>query len=235
MNFMDVASSKLLYVLVGIVILYVVGFAILFGVKSYKRAIVIGFTKKQLNEVIRSSAVFGIVPSLAIVIGLFSLVGLLGIPWPWLRLSVIGSVTYELMAADTVMKTMGITDVMNASGEAFGVTMYVMTIGILFGMLLVVFTTEKIQAGTIKLKNKDKRWGALGMSTFMTTILVVFMVPIMLKGGVYLLTLLTSAVIAVVLGVIAKKFKLHWLNGFILAFCLLGAMASSVLWTGIIG
>ncbi len=82
MTYMEVAKSNLLYIMVGIVILYVIGFAIIFGMRSYKRALEIGFTKKQVGEVIKSSAVFTIVPSLAIVIGLFSLVGLLGIPWP---------------------------------------------------------------------------------------------------------------------------------------------------------
>ncbi len=134
------------------------------------------------------------------------------------------------MAADTALKTLG-ADIATASGESFGTVMYVMTIGIITGLIMVIFTTKKIQAGTIKLKNKDKKWGTVAMSTFMTTIAVVFLVPIILKGGVYLLTLLTSAVISILISLLARHEKLNWLHSFTLAFCLLGAMTSSVFWT----
>ena len=233
MSYMDIARSPMLYMMVGLVILYVIGFAALFGLRSYKRALEIGFSHKQIREVIKSSAIFTIVPSIAIVIGLFSLVGILGIPLPWLRLSVIGSVSYELMAADTALKTLG-ADIATASGETFGTVMYVMTLGILTGLILVIFTTKKIQSGTMKMKNKDGAWGTVAMSTFMTTIAVVFLIPIILKGGVYLLTLLTSAAIGIVLALLSKKESMKWLHSFTLAFCLIGAMTSSVFWTWLI-
>lgn len=233
MSFFDVANSRFLFAAVGIGILYVIGFAVFYGFKSYSRAVEVGVPKEKLREVMRSSAVFTVVPSLAIVLGFFSLAALLGIAWPWFRLSVIGSVTYEIMAADSALKTLGIVSPSAASGRVFVTLMYVMTICIMGGVILSIFVAKRIQRGTMELKAKDERWGSLAMSTFMTTIMVVFLVPIILKGGTYLMTLITSAVITAVLGLIARKFQIKWLEGFILAISLIVAMASSVLWSGI--
>ena len=45
--------------------------------------------------------------------------------------------------------------------------------------------------------------------------------------------MLTGLVIAVVLGILASKPKLKWLNDFIMAFSMIGGMVSSLLWTSI--
>ena len=84
------------------------------------------------------------------------------------------------------------------------------------------------------MKKRDQKWGALGNSTFMLTIMVVFTIPMLLQGGVTLLTLLTSALITVGLSMIAKATKAKWLNEFVLAISLVVSMASSILWTSLL-
>ena len=107
MGYFDVANSPLLYVLVTAGVLYIMGLSAVFLRKSWRRCLELGISKEKLSAVARSSAVFTIVPSVSIVIGLFTLSTVLGIPWPWYRLSVVGSVSYELMAADMVADGMG--------------------------------------------------------------------------------------------------------------------------------
>lgn len=234
MSFYDVAESPLLYILVIIGILYVLGFSGIFLKRSWKRAQELGITKKDLFNVAKSSISFTIVPSIAIVIGFFSLAAMLGVPWPWYRLSVIGSVTYEIMAANMALDSTGVS-LATAGAEVFTLIMYVMSICILGGLIVSVIFSKKIQSGAMKMKNKDVRWGYLGTSCFMLTIMVVFLIPMLLEGGVTLLTLLTSAGVAVILGAIIKKFNIGWLSNFVLALCLLIAMTSSVLWTNLLG
>lgn len=105
-------------------------------------------SKEKLSAVARSSAVFTIVPSVSIVIGLFTLSTVLGIPWPWYRLSVVGSVSYELMAADMVADGMGYGSVGEMAAQAdhtvFGAVMFVMSICILAGIIINIFAVEKI-------------------------------------------------------------------------------------------
>ena len=59
-------------------------------------------------------------------------------------------------------------------------------------------------------------------------------VPVLLIGDtIQALVMVTGLIIAVVLGVLAAKPGLKWLNDFIMAFSMIGGMASSVLWTSI--
>ena len=100
MSFMDVMNSPLLYILVSAGILYILIFCAVTFRKAYRHGLDIGMSKEKLRTVIVSSAIYTIVPSISIVIGLFSLSMVIGVPWSWFRLSVVGAVTYELMAAD---------------------------------------------------------------------------------------------------------------------------------------
>lgn len=118
MGYFDVANSPLLYVLVAAGVLYIVGLSAVFLRKSWRRCLELGISKEKLSAVARSSAVFTIVPSVSIVIGLFTLSTVLGIPWPWYRLSVVGSVSYELMAADMVADGMGYGSVGEMAAQA---------------------------------------------------------------------------------------------------------------------
>ena len=73
MGYFDVANSPLLYVLVAAGVLYIVGLSAVFLRKSWRRCLELGISKEKLSAVARSSAVFTIVPSVSIVIGLFTL------------------------------------------------------------------------------------------------------------------------------------------------------------------
>lgn len=234
MSFYEVANSTLLYICVAVGILYVLGLAVIYLRKSWIRGLEVGIAKEELINIIKSSAYFAIVPSLAIVIGLFSLIAMLGVPWPWFRLSVIGSVAYEIMAADAVLKSTG-AELTTAGADTFVLIMYVMSICILGGVTTAIFISKKIQNGSMNMKEKDERWGALGNSTFMLSILVVLLIPMLLTGGVTLMTWLTSFFVTLIMGTLIKKFNLTWLSNFVLALSLLIAMISSVLWTNILG
>lgn len=233
MGFYDVAGHWLIYAMVICGILFVMTFAVLSLRKSWKRALELGYKKEQLMNVVKASVSFSVVPSIAIIIGFFSIAALLGIPWPWWRLSVVGAVSYELMASDMALKAANV-QLASATGTEFVLIMFVMTIGILGGLVTSLFIAKKVQSGTLKRSAGDPRWGALGNSVFMMTIMVVFIIPMILKLGVDLLTIFTSATIAIILTRIIKKTGATWLNNFILAFSILGAMAFSVLWTALL-
>ncbi len=234
MSFYGIANSTLLYICVGFGIFYVLCFAFVYLRKSWIRGRELGITKEELINIIKSSASFSLLPSVAIVIGLFSIVAMLGVPWPWFRLSVIGSVAYEIMAADAALKSTGV-ELANAGPDTFVLIMYVMSICILGGLTTAILISKKIQSGAMNMKDKDKRWGVLANSTFMLAIFVVVSIPILLTGGVTLMTWLTSFLVTLIMGIVINKFNLKSLNNFVLALSLLIAMVSSVLWTNILG
>ena len=94
----------------------------------------------MLKKVIINSAVFTILPSISILIGVIALAGYIGIPLPWIRLSVIGALHYEGTAVDTVLDAYNVLSVANK--EIFVTVAFVMTLGIIVGPLFCLFGFE---------------------------------------------------------------------------------------------
>lgn len=239
MGFREIANSSLLYILVIIGLLYIIAYAAIFMKRSYNRSLELGISKNEMNNVIKSSLVFTVVPSISIVVGFFSLAAALGIPWPWWRLSVLGSVGYELMAADMAVKGMDYAN-LAAMAEAndpvvFVSMMFVMTIGILSGFAILIPFGKKLTTGLMKAREKeDNSWGILLSNSFFLTMLAVFIPIMLLTDIVGAATLATSAFITLLLGLIIKKFSIKWLENFVLAITLILSMIASVGWEALL-
>lgn len=234
----DIISSPLLAILIGIGLLYIVGFSLVYLKKSYQRCIELGMTKEEILKVIKSSVVFSIVPSLSIVVGLFVLISVLGTVWSWWRLSVIGSLSYETLISDSVAKALGFAKnsemLASASGSQFGVIMILMSIGMLSGFCILLPFGKKLSMSVTKTENASS-WKYVLSGTFMLCLFSVY-IPVLLFGdSVQAAVMLTGLVIAVLLGILASKPGLKWLNEFIMAFSMIGAMVSALFWTGIFG
>ena len=239
MGYIDVANSPLLYGAVAVGILYIVGLAAVFLKKAWSRCLALGISQKKLWEIARSSAVFTVVPSLSIVIGLFTLSTVLGIPWSWYRLSVVGSVTYELTAAEMVADGMGFSSVgdmaANADYHAFGAVMFVMSICILAGILVNLFAVEKIQKGMSNYKKKKGDWGSVMNSCFFLGIMAAFTPLIFASGFIYAMTFVVSALTAAACHWLMKRFVIRWLGSFIMSISLIASMVFAVFMTGVMG
>ena len=238
MGYFDIVNSGLLYGLVAIVIAFVFFLAFYFAKKAWTRALEIGYEKAQLKKIIKSTIVATIVPSFAVVIGLFALAPILGNAWPWLRLSVIGSITYETMAAETAISALLGPDgsLVDASTQSLVTVMFVMTAGISSGMIVLLLFGEKIQKGIGKLSANKQSFGIVALESFMIALVATFLPAFLASSLVALFTFMTSIVITVSMGLLVMKYKkISWLKDFILAFALIGGMASSILWTSLVG
>jgi hypothetical protein len=107
---------------------------------------------------------------------------------------------------------------------------WAMCFGISISLIFNVFFNKKIHMGTLKLGSGDKKWSAVAQTVFMSAMLCAMIVPMIFGGMASLLTFISSAVIALLISVIASKTGAAWLNEFILAVSLLGAMVLSVYW-----
>ena len=234
MSFNYIMNSKLLYFLVILGILSILLFCLITLKRSYKYAIKLGMNKKILKSVILSSALFSIVPSISILIGLFGLVSVIGVPWSWFRLSVVGSVTYELMAADLVATNSGYGSIsaLNASGDSrtIGTIMFVMSICILGSVLGVLFFGKRIQNGVSKTCKKQGKLGVLIVNVLPLAIVEVFLPLQIMNGIVSAAVVVTAFFVSLIHMVIIKRFKVQWLKNFILADSLLLGMVSSLIW-----
>lgn len=154
-------NHPILFVLVGIIVAAVLGQSVYFLLKSVRQAKKIGMNMEKIKKTIITAAIFTIAPAVAIVITVISLSQSLGIALPWLRLSVVGSLSYEAIAAANAASGMGTTLAqlagrMNAS-QYLTITI-VMTVSIMIGIWLVPVICKKYQSGLMSFENKDKKW-----------------------------------------------------------------------------
>ncbi|MEG0018962.1 MAG: DUF5058 family protein [Oscillospiraceae bacterium] len=238
MKYFEVANSPFLYLLVALGIAYIIILALVFLIKAWNRCIQLGISKEKMFNVAKSSAVFTIVPSVSIIIGLFSLSTVMGVPWPWYRLSVVGSVNYELMAAEMVSDGMGFKSLQdmatNADYRSFGAVMFVMSICILTGIIVNIFAAKKIQTGMTSYKKKKGDWGVIMTGCFFLAMIAAFTPTMFASGTVYALVFIVSIITTLVQYVIVKKFNVKWLQSFIMSISLIVGMASSVIFTAIL-
>ncbi len=228
-------NSGFLYALAAIVIVFVIVQSAFFLVRALKQARVLGITAAAIRRTVTSSAVFSIAPAVAILLGVITLSKFLGFPLPWIRLSVLGALTYELPAATTTATAMNLsTSVTVTDPRAFASIAWVMTLGIIPGIFLILFGLKKIQSGIISLRAKDQKWG----DTFLTcmflgmisTFLGVLFADIRqgLAGWIPVFVALCSAAIMGVCGLLLKAFKWQWIEQYALPISMLGAMALSI-------
>lgn len=146
----DIIQSPLLLAMVIGGLLYISAFSLVYLKKAYDHCLELGITRKELSNVIKSSLIFSVVPSLSIVVGLFVLIAVLS-----------------------------------------GVFMLVM-----FSVYIpILLFTDNVQAAVM----------------------------------------ITGLVIAIGVGVLAKRPGLAWLNNFVMAFSMLGGLISSLAWVRIFG
>ncbi len=224
------ANSPLLYGLIAVGLLAVVAFALYSFVKARKRCLELGMSKEKINNVVKSSISFSIVPSIAILIGLLTLTPALGAAWPWWRLSVIGSLSYEIMAADYTVQGIGSTmsQILTSDPSVFSAVMWVMTLGVVSGPLIVILIAKKYSTGIMKSKSSSNDWGQIFSGVFFLALFSVYIPALIMNNLPYALTMFTAMILTVIIGIIGKK--LPWLNNFTMAIVLLLSMGASVIW-----
>lgn len=232
MKIMDVLNSKLLYVLVFIALATIFGMCVFFFMRARKRAKELGVSDEKIKSVIRSSIIFSIVPSISIIIGLITLAPILGVPWPWFRLSVVGSLPYEITAADQAVKAAGFSSLDNflstGTADVVGAILFVMSIAIMGGMIFNIFVLKKMHVGVVKAGEKDTPVIDLLLSVLVVGMMSVFVPAQFVISKVHACTLIISAVTTMLLSWIAKKYNVKWLGDFIMSFALIIGMVSAV-------
>ncbi|MFR7760885.1 MAG: DUF5058 family protein [Peptoniphilus grossensis] len=235
MDLLNILNSKPLYLLVGIALLIIFGMCIFFCKRAITRARELNISDDKIKSVIRSSVIFSIVPSVSVIIGLITLAPILGVPWPWFRLSVVGSLPYELMAADLSVKGAGFTGfedfLANGKPSVIGAIMFVMSIAIMAGMIFNIFALKRVHTGVLKAGEKDTPFVDLALSVLVIGMMSVFVPVQSVKSKIHLLTILVSMAITLICQKLSSKYNITWLNDFTMSFALVGAMAASVIFT----
>ena len=232
-------NSPVLFVIVGVVILAVLGQSVFFLVRAWRRANELGMDKTKLKKTVTTAAIFTIAPAVAILVGVISLSHSLGVALPWLRLSVVGSLSYETVAAGSALEALGMgLETQITDPSAFVTVLWVMTIGILAGVILTPAFAKKIQGGMGKLERMDKKWAEIFNNALFLGMISAFLgyvfcdVANVLHGDtvglIPVCVMAVSAVVMAVCGLLSKKLKVRWLTDYALPISLVLGMASAI-------
>lgn len=235
-------NSPFLYAVTAVVILFVLAQSVFFLVRAARRAKQLGISGSVVRKTIASTAVFTIAPAVAILLGVITLSKFLGLPLPWLRLSVLGALTYELPAATTTATAMDLSlSQPIADPKAYTAIAWVMTLGIIPGIFIVLFGLKKIQGGIVSIKTRDAAWGEIFLTSMFLGMISAFVGMLFadvrkgLPGYIPIVVALISAAIMGVCGLLLKKLKWTWLEQYALPISMLGAMALSIPVTWLMG
>ncbi len=242
MNVIQQLSSPTMYLICGGIIAFIATVCVIFAVRAWRAGKAIGMDTAVLKRVVTSSASFSVLPAVGILLGVIALSGALGIPWPWLRLSVIGALHYETQVAQGAAEQVGIQlSGSEMTASAFATIALLMSVCIMWGMILNLFLNKKYTNRLSKNSRSGSSFGDQAMTAMFIGLVSVYIGSYLGKwisgngrftfaGSVLpLLTALCAAAVMAILTHLAEKLKAKWLEDFSLALSMLAGMACAAL------
>lgn len=231
MSYTEICNLPWLYLFVGAILILVLAQSVIMMAKAWKHARELGIADQMIRKGLINGIIVSIMPTIPVIIVLLSLIPLLGGPLPWLRLSVIGSATFESMAATLGVESVG--EVLQVGGYtiagwigacwcmALGGSLpllesilFIKPISMLYGQ------AEKINMKLVLTIGTGCMCGVLAYSA------VNFGLSAMSTKGI---VFLSSFALGAVLTMLNKKWKLTWMNDFLMAICMLFGMVLACL------
>ena len=245
-------NHPVLFILAAFLVAVVLGQSVYFLVKAIRQSREIGMDPSKIKKTIQTAAIFTIAPAVSIVISVIALSKSLGIPLPWLRLSVVGSLSYEAIAAENAVSAMGLSlgKITSLTAQQFVNITLVMTISILVGIWLVPVIGKKLLSGMSNLGAKDAKWADIFQNAMFIGMISAFLgyvfcdisrlwAPVegysSTSGLVPVCTMASSAIVMVILGLLMRRPKLKWLGDYALPISLVLGMLAAIPITAALG
>ena len=241
MSVLSQMNSLPMYLICGVIILFVLAMSLFFMVRAWRAGIAIGMDQTKLRRAVTSSVTFTLLPSISILLGVIALSGSLGVPLPWLRLSVIGALHYETSVADIAARAIGLSglNISEMTPTAYTTIALVMSTGIIWGMVLTIFFNKRYLSRLQKPKNAATSKGGKGFGDVAMTAMFIGLVAAYVGSyvgtftstGNYmpLIVLAVSAAAMAVFTYFSEKRGQLWLDNFSVAGSMLCGMAAAVL------
>lgn len=252
----DFKTSGLMYALAGVVIVFVIAESLFFLIKAMKRGKELGIKKEKLISTITTSALFSVAPAFSILATVLALSSALGIVLPWIRLSVIGNLQYETVAAESILNQFNktISQEVTDLGE-FSAVSWVMTIGCCLPLILLPIFCKMLHKKIGDFTNKNEKTSKLAdvvaagafigiISAFVAKSINGYTAskdPVTGEklitspaGFLSIATLIVSILLFLLLDTIAKKFNLKKFENFTMPIAMFGGMGAAVLLTNIL-
>lgn len=230
MKVMEIANSLPMWIACGFAVALVLAQAVIFAVNAYKAGSKVGLTEQQMKGAIKSSAITSIGPSIVILSGMLSLLVSVGAPMAWMRLSFIGSVMFESMAAGFGTASVGVKLGADEMTElAFAMAVWTMILGSIGWIIFATFSAGRMEKVQNKISNGDPAVLAAIAAYAIIGAFCALSSQHLVKLNKNSLACVLGAAIMGVLLTIAEKKKIRWLNEWALTIAILASMAITVM------
>lgn len=224
-GYAHIANSPALWfvtiVAVGIVLMQTV----VFLKKCFKTGKKIGISNERLKTAFVTGAISAIGPSIVIVIGMVSLLIVVGGPTAMLRLSYVGNVAYELLAVEFAADAYNVSaTAANVPAEVFCVALWGMAIGCVGWPLVSGLFTDKMDKLTSKFAGSATGMVPVISSAAMLGAYGYLNSSYVVSVDKNTVALLVGATIMIIVTVLYKRFHKRWLNEWGLTFAMLGGV-----------
>ena len=156
MDALQIANSFPMWIACGCAVVLVIVQALIFIKKAMDAAPKVGLTKEEVNKAIKSSALTSIGPSIVVLSGMLSLLVTVGGPMAWMRLSFIGSVMFESIAAGIGTGSVGVQLGVDAMTPlALTMAVWTMIIGSVGWIIFSTFAADKMDKIQAKLAGSN--------------------------------------------------------------------------------
>ena len=245
--FSDFKSDGFMFAIAIAIVLFVIGQSLFFLIRAARRGKELGISKEKIKNAITGSAIFSIAPAVGIGVTVIALSVALGYVLPWIRLSVIGAITYEIPAAEAAIEAAGIpggigTELTDKS--AFAAVSWVMTLGSILPLVLVPIFIKKIQGKITGVATKNAHWADIMSAAAFIGLIAAFLgrglagkgdetIVADGAGTLSLISIIASVLIMIAISFIVKKTKWKWLEAvamplsMVLALVIVFAVASA--------
>jgi hypothetical protein len=237
-----------MYVLGAATAVFVTAQSLFFLRKAWKRGREIGVPASTLRGTVTSSVLFTVAPSMAIAATVLALSNSLGLVLPWIRLSIIGSLTYETTAAAAAADGLGIAGGLSApvtDPAAFSTIAWVMTIGSVLPLVLLPLFLKKIQAKIGKATGGKEKWTDLISAAAFVGLIAAFIARALAGQGeadaagdgagvLSVLTLATAIVVMLLLELLVNRKGWKWAGPFTMPASMFAAMGAAMLYARVL-
>ena len=247
MSVLEQLNGGGVYLICGSIVAFIAVVCVIFMVRAWRAGKALGMDVTRMKRAVTASATFSVLPSVGILLGVLALSGSLGVPWPWLRLSVIGALHYETQVADAAAEQLGFK---LGSGQmttqAFPTIALLMSVCIMWGMILSALFNKsylrRLQRGGKTDARKGGGFGDRAMTAMFIGMVSAYIgsyVGDFVSGNKKLLSFSCSwtplAVVAAAAAAMAvftyfsEKKHMEWLDNFSIAGSMLIGMLAAVL------
>lgn len=228
-NVREIAYSPLLWLVTIAGIALVILLAIIYLRKSIRMGREVGITDEQVKIAIKTSSLTAIGPSIVIMVGMLSLLNVVGAPTAWLRLSVVGNVVYELMSGSIAADAFGTTISSTAiTPEIFQTTLFLMAFGVIGCLMVPVLLCKQLDKLQNKINGTSMKTAILVSTAAVLGCYAYVSGPYIVSADKSTVALVAGFILMYVLQKIHKKTGKRWLLEWGTLIAMFGGMIAAV-------